>query len=479
MKKINKYLFNLILLLVGILTFNDTVYAADYAWPFNHDSDVTLPGGYADMEYCVYKTGTVNKMIGNNEVSTFYSNKTYVFAHQYMNGGKGEIYLLSIEPTKGDPTLGFTKKLERTINGGDDKSVGKVTWNSDGDVQKIIFKNDLYDYLVDDKGVLNCTKYLYFIETDNNNSFIHEGDDGNLEIYTIDGLVSALKNGDLLSWEVKMVEESETIGTLVNGENNIVTKCDDYLTKVTEIKNQYVNDQKGPFDDLASIANREAQDGDGQLALEYYNKAKAVIEKASTDLAALQFTEVDNGSGFYTGNCTGINDLQHKVKSLNSAITAGTNVIASYYNKILGNLQAAQNAGVPDLEDDLEKMEEIKEDFDEFVSIWKQYLENINLGKPIENVTCEGMLGEELLDEISNILTWIRIAVPIIVILLGSVDFAKAVLSDDQQELKKSTGRFVKRCIIAVAIFFIPSLIMYILSFIDKIAKVSCDIRLW
>lgn len=99
-------------------------------------------------------------------------------------------------------------------------------------------------------------------------------------------------------------------------------------------------------------------------------------------------------------------------------------------------------------------------------------------GDKVDN-DCEGILGEALLNDIKTVLLWIRIIVPILLIVLGSVDFVKAILSDDQQELKKSTNRFVKRCIIAVAIFFIPMLIMYIISFIDKVADVSCDIRLW
>ena len=91
----------------------------------------------------------------------------------------------------------------------------------------------------------------------------------------------------------------------------------------------------------------------------------------------------------------------------------------------------------------------------------------------------QGLLGQDLLDDISTVFTWIKITVPILLILLGSIDFGKAVLSDDQQELKKATSKFIKRCIIAVAIFFIPTIIMYLISFIDKIADVSCDVRIW
>lgn len=124
-------------------------------------------------------------------------------------------------------------------------------------------------------------------------------------------------------------------------------------------------------------------------------------------------------------------------------------------------------------------MDGLKTETDTALEEWEEYRKNINFGKKIEDAGCEGLLGKDLLDDISQVLTWVRIAVPILVILLGSTDFARAVLSDDQQELKKATSRFAKRCIIAVAIFFIPSIIMYLLSFIDKIYDVSCDIRLW
>lgn len=102
----------------------------------------------------------------------------------------------------------------------------------------------------------------------------------------------------------------------------------------------------------------------------------------------------------------------------------------------------------------------------------------VDFGDEVEG-DCQGLLGEDLLNDISDVFTYIRIAVPILVIVLGSVDFAKIILTDDQQEMKKAWGRFAKRCVIAVAIFFVPTIIMYLLSFIDKIADVSCDIRLW
>jgi hypothetical protein len=82
-----------------------------------------------------------------------------------------------------------------------------------------------------------------------------------------------------------------------------------------------------------------------------------------------------------------------------------------------------------------------------------------------------------VLGDIKEILDWIKIGVPILLILLGSLDFAKGVLSDDSKTLSKSTSTFVKRCIAAVAVFFAPYIIMYVLNFVDRLAGGGCDLK--
>ena len=78
---------------------------------------------------------------------------------------------------------------------------------------------------------------------------------------------------------------------------------------------------------------------------------------------------------------------------------------------------------------------------------------------------------------INRILTWIKIAVPIIVIVFGLVDFSKVVVSQDQDALKKATSKFTKRCLVAVIIFFVPSIIMILLGWIDKYISKDVNAR--
>ncbi len=77
---------------------------------------------------------------------------------------------------------------------------------------------------------------------------------------------------------------------------------------------------------------------------------------------------------------------------------------------------------------------------------------------------CQGLLGEQLIDILKAILKIIQIAAPILTILLGSIDFGSVVISQDQDAMKKAVSKFIKRCIAAIAIFFIPYLVGVLLS---------------
>lgn len=76
-----------------------------------------------------------------------------------------------------------------------------------------------------------------------------------------------------------------------------------------------------------------------------------------------------------------------------------------------------------------------------------------------QKMDCEKLFDDELMEIIDEILQYPRIIVPILVILLGSLDFAKAVIAQKEDEMKKAQSTFIKRLIIGVAFFFIPSIV--------------------
>lgn len=81
---------------------------------------------------------------------------------------------------------------------------------------------------------------------------------------------------------------------------------------------------------------------------------------------------------------------------------------------------------------------------------------------------------------INEILQYPRIIVPILVIIFGILDFAKAVIAGKEDDMKKAQKTFIKRLIIGVAFFFIPVFVDIIMGLADIVWEglgyTSCDI---
>lgn len=88
---------------------------------------------------------------------------------------------------------------------------------------------------------------------------------------------------------------------------------------------------------------------------------------------------------------------------------------------------------------------------------------------------CQGILGEDLLDFINKIFKWIRIIAPIFVIVMGGVEYASAILKDDKDALNKANSRFIKRLIIAVALFFVPLVLQWLLNIFNEVSGSFTD----
>lgn len=72
---------------------------------------------------------------------------------------------------------------------------------------------------------------------------------------------------------------------------------------------------------------------------------------------------------------------------------------------------------------------------------------------------CSAFFTSDIKDLINEILEIPRIIIPIVVILFGIIDFAKATIASKEDAMKKAQSDFVKRIVIGVAIFFVPTLV--------------------
>lgn len=80
----------------------------------------------------------------------------------------------------------------------------------------------------------------------------------------------------------------------------------------------------------------------------------------------------------------------------------------------------------------------------------------------LADTTCNINIDPIVPKTISSVIDILKIAVPILLIIFGMLDLAKAVMSNDEKEMKGAQGKLIKRCIYAVAIFFVVALVQFI-----------------
>lgn len=85
--------------------------------------------------------------------------------------------------------------------------------------------------------------------------------------------------------------------------------------------------------------------------------------------------------------------------------------------------------------------------------------------EPPSNInSCSDLFGPNLVEKINNVMNIIRIAVPVLLIIFGMVDFFKATFDNNEDEMKKDRERFIKRIIAAIIVFLVPIFVNLVLT---------------
>ncbi|MDD2377916.1 MAG: hypothetical protein PHD10_00755 [Bacilli bacterium] len=92
-------------------------------------------------------------------------------------------------------------------------------------------------------------------------------------------------------------------------------------------------------------------------------------------------------------------------------------------------------------------------------------------------VDCEALISGDTKAFLNKILGYIKIFGPILVVVLGSVDFLRATVSQDADALKKSGNKFFKRLLAAALLFIFPALIQFLLDIVKIDGVTYCQIK--
>ncbi|NMA50626.1 MAG: hypothetical protein GX951_02115 [Mollicutes bacterium] len=69
-----------------------------------------------------------------------------------------------------------------------------------------------------------------------------------------------------------------------------------------------------------------------------------------------------------------------------------------------------------------------------------------------------------------------KIVIPVILIVMGLITLGKAMVADDDQEIKKGFNSLLKKVITGLAIFFLPTLINAIVGMVNTDADVDSSV---
>lgn len=89
-----------------------------------------------------------------------------------------------------------------------------------------------------------------------------------------------------------------------------------------------------------------------------------------------------------------------------------------------------------------------------------------------------GSLGP-VLRIVNIVINIIWIGIPIILIVLGSIDLGRAVISSKEDEVKKAKKSFLNRFLYAIAVFAVVWLVIFIFDQVAKLGLTDADTSSW
>ncbi|MBR3661604.1 MAG: hypothetical protein IKN63_06900 [Bacilli bacterium] len=110
-----------------------------------------------------------------------------------------------------------------------------------------------------------------------------------------------------------------------------------------------------------------------------------------------------------------------------------------------------------------EFLKELPKNKDNIVKTYRSSVVGITEVKEEAYKDCKELFGSNFLDWLdANVFMFIRIAVPILLILLTTIDFAKVIFTEDKEGMQNAFKRFIKRAIAAALVFLTPTIIVLI-----------------
>ncbi len=289
--------------------------------------------------------------------------------------------------------------------------------------------------------------------------------------------INSLKNSELID-TAKNIDNSAKNNTKYNftNEYTATTMVDDLTTTLEELKNFY----PGNFIDYSGCDEDGTTESSTASVMSYFwnEIGKKAFENTGTDINFTNYCSasipVDLAPLSHSENIVELekiikNAVENKITEINSS--DGINLlnfeeqineyIRSFTTSIIyidNNFDQLVSSGMLD--------SSYKETIESLRGSYEKFANEKGIAVVMD---CKGLLGQELVDKINSYLNIIKIAIPLILILLGTIDFCKAVFASDENAIDSAKKDFIKRLAIAILIFIAPSIINLLLQLANKV----------
>lgn len=86
----------------------------------------------------------------------------------------------------------------------------------------------------------------------------------------------------------------------------------------------------------------------------------------------------------------------------------------------------------------------------------------------VTDVTCGGMTFDPIIPKlVSSVVKLIQFGIPVVLIIFGMIDLGRAVMSNDEKEMKGAQGKLIRRVVYAVLIFLIVAIVKLVFGILD------------
>jgi len=94
----------------------------------------------------------------------------------------------------------------------------------------------------------------------------------------------------------------------------------------------------------------------------------------------------------------------------------------------------------------------------------------------VDYVSCGGVddIPEALPTFVSNSVNNMKLWVPIIIIVMGMIDFGRAVMASDEKQMKESQSRFIRRIISGIMVFLTFAIVQFVFRQLKDYKLLNC-----